>query len=598
MSSDVVMIANKSYTIKQSMSDRIRRRKYFLMYNGTAPSSASATLTEEENQLLNDLGIDSKMITSLKFYLATFFDNLYMCSNDSSIILRKDCNIPYYVLWSIMFANKEATDKRIRENKEAQFVSRNIDVAMTNAMLHNMEAVPITNEVDKLFQLVLTSTPAIQTSDIFSNNLFALPSDEKKANGESKDKPKDELKEDELKEDELKEDERNDQRRENQLNDREEEDITIKQIFTLLLTQTAPSESVAASDPIEQNSVSSEPSSELAHELLELYTHRTSTPVYTFSQHDTTCTTDTLFTILLQADLLGAIFVNNAAQILKSKTYNTSFNPYYALQFMLQRYINMLKLEQSHIESQEPISKRRLSINKSATTQFGKQALAKIKESQGDYCVGATRSIIMNYLSALKQKLLTDGLISETQLNFTLGNNFKSMNLINWNNIKGIFIGHPIDNKTGHATGFVKINGNWYFSNNEVGLLHPINDPVFISLILYKLYHSTDDEPIFQMEYTETNKQTAPNLSYRFKVALDTNSFYYYPDATIDPFEGLQVKSPHVTPARIIIITSSDSSKDNAMEITQELLKSPTANEFIGQIKTKLILNELNRAGL
>jgi hypothetical protein len=557
MSSDVVVVANKSYTIKQSMSDQIRRRRYFLTYNGTEPSTTTA-LTDDEKKLLKDLGIDSKMTTSLKFYLSTFFDNLHMCSSDSSLILRKDCNIPYYVLWSIMFANKEATDARIRKIKEDQFVSRNIDVAMTNVMLRNMEASTIKDPVDKLFQLILINHPTVRTVD---DSLFKLPSNEE---------------------------------------EEETEEDTIRRIFTLILTTPENTSAAAPVDALptpELNSMSS-----LVTELMELHKKRTLAPLYTFSQHDTTCTSDTLFTILLQADKLGDLFVSNASKLLES---DNASSPYHPLKLMLYRYLNMLKLEQSHIASKEPTTKRRLSINKATLMKLGKKALSKIKELEGDTCIGATRSTIMNYLAKLKQSLIEDKTISNENLNFYNCGDFKTIvNTINLNDIKGILVGHLIDKTTseasgpsGHVVGFVKINNNWYFSNNETGLLHKITDPLLIPLFIYKLHRSNDDsEALFQMEYTLNFIETAPNLMYRFKFPLDGTS-YYYPEA--DPFKGEPIKSPDIIRSRILVITSNDSSRDDILDKAQHLILTPiTGTQFIDAMKAPSIHNELTAMGL
>lgn len=175
MSSDVVIIANKSYNIKQSISDSSRRRRYF----STLGTEGMYTLTEDEQRLLTDLGINDTMMMNLKLYMPTFFDNLHMCKSDTNLILRKECNVPYYVLWSIMFANKQITDERIRKNKLAHKTHRNINVATHTALLSQMRPSDIHDPYSKLFQLILTSpTPTPTSASIVSSAeepLFKLP---------------------------------------------------------------------------------------------------------------------------------------------------------------------------------------------------------------------------------------------------------------------------------------------------------------------------------------------------------------------------------------------------------------------------------------
>lgn len=591
MSSDIVMVANKSYIIKQSMSDRIRRRKYFMTFNG---ASVSSSLTEDEQRLLDDLGIDSKMILSLKFYLSTFFENLHMCSSDTSLILRKDCNIPYYVLWSIMFANKKATDERIRANKEAHLVSRNIDVAMTGAMLHNMEGKELSDPVDKLFQLILT-TPA--EVEVQNNSLFRLPSNLTAETDMAKNATADVQNTDMEMDMNM-----------NMSHNREfsrqhiDESGLINQLFTLIRTDNQKK----LENERFYNGVSS---SELAKKLQLLLAKRTSQPLYTFSQHETTCTTDTLFTLLLQADGLRDILLPNAYRILQGE----SDGPYGPLSLALRRYINMLEVEVSHVATKDESTKRRYSVNK--TKQFGKEVLAALQTMDGNVCVGATRSAILNYLTTLKAQLIRDGLLPDPNMfDFFAGTQFKTKLRDASMNIQGIYVTHPGNSAEGepalgHATGFVKINDAWYFADNEIGLLHEIHDPVLIPFLLYTLARSTNDsDTLFEMKHVRAGKdhRTDLNLRYQFIFHLDgSGDTYSYPENNPEMFQGVDsgyIYSPHVTPLRIILLATNDDSKhtvlDKAIRFTDSSL---TDAEFLASLRSdtpvnqsKAILNELD----
>ena len=61
MSTDIVKISNKSYSIPQSIEARARRRTYFNTYKEDK-RSGDGELIPEESQVLNDLGIGRSQI--------------------------------------------------------------------------------------------------------------------------------------------------------------------------------------------------------------------------------------------------------------------------------------------------------------------------------------------------------------------------------------------------------------------------------------------------------------------------------------------------------------------------------------------------------
>lgn len=104
--STVVHLGNQSFTYNNTEDDHARRKLYFKGQPG-------GSLDALEKAILTALGIDSETEKALAPYLADFFKLLPACSSDTSLLLSKQCELPHFVLWSILFANKEATVNRL-----------------------------------------------------------------------------------------------------------------------------------------------------------------------------------------------------------------------------------------------------------------------------------------------------------------------------------------------------------------------------------------------------------------------------------------------------------------------------------------------------
>lgn len=150
-----VMLANKSFTYGMSLSDIDRRMKY---------SNDSAKLLPEELAILRELGIDEEMESRLKAYIPDFFEALPECQSDMSVQLNKKCEVPYYVLWSAMFADRQDTAKRVKDNKKDIGTTSDIDLAMTGATVDSFKGTP--SIVDSIFTLIKTSAPANINKDV------------------------------------------------------------------------------------------------------------------------------------------------------------------------------------------------------------------------------------------------------------------------------------------------------------------------------------------------------------------------------------------------------------------------------------------------
>jgi hypothetical protein len=502
MSSDVVMISNKSYIIKQSLSDRTRRRLYFNTFKEN--SKSSYTLTSDESRLLSDLGIDSKMLMNLKLYLPTFFDNIQICGSDSSLILRKDCNIPYYVLWSIMFANKHATDKRIQVNKEAYYSTKNIGVALNTSIISQMHRKNIRDEYDTLFELLLTRDITLSDSN---ESLFVLPVSNTNVVQVAK------------KEVTLPIQQANQATSQDQ-NVNIEYAQFIPEIFTLIVTTPGA-----------------------ISKLEMLVKNRVRPPLYTFSQLGSTCASDALFTILLQADNIGDIFIKNAQKIKDEHLDPIITNA-------LSRYERMLELESEHVHTSSKGRRTSLNLN----TRYGEAVLHGISgtDMKDDKCIGLRKSNIIEYIKDIQHIFITNNIIQDIkELNVFYGtefNKFMQNSTSNLHSVKGIYLHIPGNiTQIGHAISFVKIYDEWYLSDNEHGMLHKISDIHLINLLLLNLYKQRTFTINYQKHLTE-------NLSYRFEFYNDDNKIVYkYPNLELNP--DPDSVSQEMTPSRVLIFT-------------------------------------------
>jgi hypothetical protein len=149
----------------------------------------------------------------------------------------------------------------------------------------------------------------------------------------------------------------------------------------------------------------------------------------------------------------------------------------------------------------------------------------------------------------------------------------------NLNTIKAFYLTHPTnssdrDERTGHAITILKIQNKWYISDNEVGLLHKVNDTKFISILFYKLYHADNPKyEICQMWHTTKEQQSAQNLIYFFVFDL-AGKQYTYPH---DNVPGLKdIHTPVVNAERTIIFTYTEEKNDPLLE---EIRKKITLSE-------------------
>jgi hypothetical protein len=129
-----VILANQIYSLGTGESDSLRRKAFF--------ERGEQMLTEDEEAILKALGmqVGDAMVESLRPYLAKFFDALPGCQTDVDLYLKKDCEVPYFVLWSILFGDYAQTEKRLSERLAAVAApsATNLDIAQSASALMRM----------------------------------------------------------------------------------------------------------------------------------------------------------------------------------------------------------------------------------------------------------------------------------------------------------------------------------------------------------------------------------------------------------------------------------------------------------------------------
>ena len=151
----VISLYGKPFSIGFSSNDDARRGAYF--------KSGTGNLTPQEKSLLLSLGIDPILENSLKPYLAEFFSTLQTCSSDASLVLSKNCETAYFVIWSAMFHNRAETARRLAEARGE--VISDIDLATDASLISGLKPkkAPTVEELEdsisRLFTLMVVGMP-------------------------------------------------------------------------------------------------------------------------------------------------------------------------------------------------------------------------------------------------------------------------------------------------------------------------------------------------------------------------------------------------------------------------------------------------------
>jgi hypothetical protein len=180
--STTVQLGNQTFHYNNTKADHERRTLYFKHQSG-------ATLDAGEQEILDALGVDKSTEEALAPHLADFFRLLPDCSTPTSLTLSKRCELPYYVLWSIMFANKQTVEKRL-ETQGPRAPSQ-LNIAAAASIIDELKPtvpknfvppgsatqklVTSTATINKLFTLMLTTPAATSnTTDDSMRRIFTL----------------------------------------------------------------------------------------------------------------------------------------------------------------------------------------------------------------------------------------------------------------------------------------------------------------------------------------------------------------------------------------------------------------------------------------
>ena len=166
-----VHLYGKSFLIGYDAVDHERRIEYFRGEGGS--------LTDEETRLLESLGIDEILTESLKPYLAQFFQDLAKCQSDPGLVLSRECELPFYILWNVLFQEESERLRRIRESRKKTKIMSEEDLAQTDAIITGMKLPRRgleSQESDALFTLMLVEEAPEADVDytVAANELFTL----------------------------------------------------------------------------------------------------------------------------------------------------------------------------------------------------------------------------------------------------------------------------------------------------------------------------------------------------------------------------------------------------------------------------------------
>lgn len=178
--STTVQLGNQAFHYNNTNADHDRRVQYFKHQSG-------AVLDPSEQEILTALGIDKATEDSLAPYLAEFFRLLPQCSSPASLLLNKRCELPYYVLWSVMFANNQVTQQRLAKQGP---VPSDINIVRASSIIQELTPfVPPSfvtpgsaterlsagdRAIQEIFTLILPSAPELITQEDDIRRVFTL----------------------------------------------------------------------------------------------------------------------------------------------------------------------------------------------------------------------------------------------------------------------------------------------------------------------------------------------------------------------------------------------------------------------------------------
>lgn len=112
MDSEEVFIAGEKFIISYSEKNRTRRRDIFL------EKDDEQKLTDVEKSLLDKLCITEDTYEAVRMYLYDFFESLPSCQSSIAVLSNRQCEVAYYVLWSVLLKARQDVQRKIDDAKK------------------------------------------------------------------------------------------------------------------------------------------------------------------------------------------------------------------------------------------------------------------------------------------------------------------------------------------------------------------------------------------------------------------------------------------------------------------------------------------------
>lgn len=112
MDTEEVFIAGEKFIINYNEKERTRRRDIFLEKDDTQK------LNDVEKALLDKLCITEDTYEAVRMYLYDFFESLPSCQSSIAVLSNRQCEVAYYVLWSVLLKARQDVQRKIDDAKK------------------------------------------------------------------------------------------------------------------------------------------------------------------------------------------------------------------------------------------------------------------------------------------------------------------------------------------------------------------------------------------------------------------------------------------------------------------------------------------------
>ena len=112
MDTEEVFIAGEKFIISYAEKDRTRRRDIFL------EKDDEQKLNDIEKALLDKLCITEDTYEAVRMYLYDFFESLPSCQSSIAVLSNRQCEVAYYVLWSVLLKARQDVQRKIDDAKK------------------------------------------------------------------------------------------------------------------------------------------------------------------------------------------------------------------------------------------------------------------------------------------------------------------------------------------------------------------------------------------------------------------------------------------------------------------------------------------------